>query len=87
MAQNKFQKQKIGLLPHSLYGADTEWINQQLGYLTEDEREKICDAYSKAFREAELNETVEHKKVNAGRFAANSRLRIFIKKRFAVFNR
>ncbi len=87
MAQNTFTKPKLGLLPHARYNADTEWINQQLGYLTEDEREKICDAYSKAFREAELNEKVEHKKVNAGRFAANSRLRFFIKKRFAVFNK
>lgn len=87
MAQNKFQKQKIGLLPHPHYVADTEWINHQLGYLGEDEREKICKAYSKVFREASDKEPIEHKKTGAGRFAANTRLRIFIKKRFAVFNR
>ena len=82
-----FQKQQVGLLPGARYVADTEWISEQLGYLSEIEREKICEAYSKVFRQAVLNENVEHKKTNAGRFAANTRLRIFIKKRFAVFNK
>lgn len=87
MAFNKFQKTKIGTLPHSRYVADVDWLNQQLGYLNEEERIKICEAYSKVFREASAKEPLEHKQTNAGRFAANTRLRIFIKKRFAVFNK
>lgn len=82
-----FYKPKIGTLPQDHYVADAKWINQQLGYLNEDERETVCKAYSNVFLEAQLNEKVEHKKINAGRFAANTRLRIFIEKRFAVFNR
>lgn len=82
-----FQKQKIGALPHDRYVADVEWLNQQLGYLNEEERETVCKAYSKVFREAVTNQPLEHKQINAGRFAANTRLRIFIKKRFAVFNK
>ncbi len=82
-----YQKTKIGLLPHARYVADVEWINNQLGYLNEEEREKVCTAYSNVFREAVNNEPEEHKQTNAGRFAANTRLRIFIKKRFAVFNK
>ena len=82
-----FQKQKVVLLPSARYVADTDWLHQMLGYLSEDERETICEAYSKVFREAVANEPLEHKQINAGRLAANTRLRIFIKKRFAVFNK
>lgn len=80
-------KPKIGTLPLARYVADVEWLNHQLGYLNEEERKAVCKAYTKVFREAVSNETIEHKQTNAGRFAANTRLRIFIKKRFAVFNR
>lgn len=82
-----YKPKKIGILPHARYDADVEWLNQQLGYLNEEERETVCKAYSSVFREAVLSETIEHKQANAGRFAANTRLRIFIKKRFAVFNK
>lgn len=82
-----FQKQKVGLLPAARYVADVDWLHSQLGYLNEDDRVTICEAYSKVFREAVANEPLEHKQTNAGRFAANTRLRVFIKKRFAVFNK
>ena len=82
-----FYKPKIGIFPHARYVADVEWLHNQLGYLNEEERETVCKAYSNVFRQAENNEPLEHKKTNAGRFAANTRLRIFIKKRFAVFNK
>lgn len=49
MAQNTFTKPKLGLLPHARYGADTDWINQQLGYLTEDEREKFVQRTARRF--------------------------------------
>jgi hypothetical protein len=50
-------------------------------------RSQVCDAYAKAYREAWEIEPAPHKKHNKARFAANTRLRVFIGKRFAVFNR
>lgn len=82
-----FYKPKIGILPADRCPADTQWINEKLGYLNDEERKKVCNAYSKVFREAADKEPTEHKKENAGRYAANTRLRLFIEKRFAVFNR
>ena len=82
-----FNQQKIGLLPASHYIADAQWLNQQLGYLNDTDREKVCEAYSKAFNAAVNAEPLEHKQTNAGRFAANSRLRVYMAKRFAVFNK
>lgn len=87
MAYNKYQKVKYGLMPESYHEGDKKWINEQLGYLVEDDRKKVCKAYSKAFIEASEKEPVYHKKDGAGRFAANTRLRVFIEKRFAVFNK
>ena len=77
MAYNNW---KVGLLPEDRHVSDTKWIAEQLGYLNDIDREKVCDAYSKVFREAEAE------KEGSGRFTANTRLRLFIKKRFAVFN-
>ena len=82
-----FYKQKVGILPVDRCQADTKWLQEKLGYLNDEDRKKVCNAYSKAFREAANNEPTEHRKENAGRYAANTRLRIFIEKRFAVFNR
>lgn len=50
-------------------------------------RQLVCDAYAKAYLEAWDAEPVPHKKHNKARFAANSRLRIFMDRRFAVFNK
>ena len=82
-----YNKPKIGILPVDRCPADTQWINEKLGYLNDEDRKKVCNAYGQAFRDASNNEPIEHKKENAGRYAANTRLRIFIEKRFAVFNR
>ena len=82
-----YQKQKLGELPKNHHIDDRKWLNENLGYLDEETRSKICNAYSRAFRDAEHQEPLDYKKSNKARFAANSRLRIFIKKRFAVFNR
>ena len=87
-------RQKIGQLPEHHYEADREWINKMLGYLqfdpiddSKNERGKVCRAYSKAYREAVSLEPIQHKKTNAGRFEANTRLRKFIAKRFRVFDK
>ena len=82
-----YNQQKIGILPVDRCPADSKWINTQLGYLNDEDRKKVCNAYSKVFREASAEEPLEHKQVNKGRFAANTRLRLFIEKRFKVFNK
>ena len=82
-----YNKQGLGLLPLDRCPADSEWISKNLGYFNEDDRKAVCKAYSKAYREAVENEPLERKKINKGRFVANTRLRIFIKKRFALFNK
>ena len=84
MAQTK---SKLGLLPWDRCLADSQWISEKLACLNYEDRAKICRAYSKAFRAAVDNEPLERKKINQGRFTANTRLRIFIKKRFAIFNK
>jgi hypothetical protein len=78
---------KLGLLPWDRCSADSQWISEKLSCLNYEDRAKICRAYSKAFRDAVDNEPLERKKINQGRFTANTRLRIFIKKRFAIFNK
>lgn len=82
-----YNQPKIGILPVDRCQADSKWINEKLGYLNDEDRKKVCNAYSKAFREGAALEPIEHKKEGAGRFAANTRLRLFIEKRFRVFNR
>ena len=82
-----FYKPKIGTLPADRCQADSKWINEKLGYLNDEDRKKVCDAYSKAFLEAAELQPVEHRKEGAGRKAANTRLRLFIEKRFRVFNK
>ena len=83
-----YQKKPIrGEMPVERYPEDDEWINRQLGYLNEEDRSKVCRAYSKVFVDTKSLEPIEHKKTNAGRYAANTRLRIFIEKRLAVFNK
>lgn len=88
------KKKPLGQLPEHHYEADREWINKMLGYCafhptddSQNERGKVCRAYSKAFIEASSLEPIEHKKSNAGRHEANMRLRIYIEKKFKVFNK
>ena len=78
MAQTK---SKLGLLPWDRCPADSQWISDKLACLNDDDRAKVCRAYSKAFRDAVDNEPLERKKINQGRFTANTRLRLFINKR------
>ena len=50
-------------------------------------RAEVCAAYTKAYLEVWEAEPLSHRKHGKARFAANTRLRVFIGKRFAVFNR
>lgn len=57
---------------------DKKWIDEQLRKLPGHLRAKASDAYSSVYAEAMSTEPEEHKKENAARFAANSRLRIYV---------
>ena len=87
MAYKKFVKPMMGIMPEHSYRSDIKWINEQLSCLNDIEREKISLAYSKAYSKAFDEEPLSHKKTGAARREANTRLRVFIKKRSAVFNR
>jgi hypothetical protein len=76
-----------GQMPSHYHPDDAKIISARLGMLEPVLRSEVCAAYAKAYLEAWEAESVPHKKHNKARFAANTRLRIFIGKRFAVFNR
>lgn len=57
---------------------DKKWIDEQLRKLPGHLRAKASDAYSSVYAEAMSAEPEEHKKENAARFSANSRLRIYV---------
>lgn len=81
------QDRRWGQMPSYHHPDDAKIVSARLAMLNPALRAQVCDAYAKAYREAWEAEPVQHKKHNKARFAANSRLRIFIAKRFAVFNR
>ena len=59
---------------------DKKWIDEQLRKLPGHLRSKASDAYSSVYAEAMSAEPEEHKKENAARFSANSRLRVYVAK-------
>jgi len=88
------QKQKLGAMPEYHDEGDREWVNKMLSYFpshptddSKDVRGKLCRAYSKVFVEAVSLETNPIKKINAGRYAANTRLRLYVEKHFRVFDK
>lgn len=74
------------MLPETLHPDDTKWLQQQLARIPLQHRVTACLAYSKVWQEAHDAEPLQHCKENAGRFAANSRLRAYIKKVHAALN-
>ena len=66
---------------------DAKIVSARLAMLDPALRSQVCDTYAKAYREAWEAEPVSYRKHGKARFAANTRLRVFIGKRFAVFNR
>ena len=74
------------MIPLRMSKSDEKWIKSNLSMLPHDERLRICKAYSDVFSKYYDTESVDHKKENAGRYAANTRLRIYIEKKMRVFN-
>lgn len=63
---------------------DAKWIRQQLERIPPRYRQQAMDGYSEAYQSAYDAEPAEHRKENAARFAANTRLRKFIDKVLAL---
>ena len=78
---------RLGQMPRYHHPDDAKIISARLGMLDPALRSQVCDAYAKAYREAWEAEPLSYRKHGKARFAANTRLRVFIGKRFAVFNR
>lgn len=68
------------MLPQKHHPHDARWISDQLRRLPHCKQGPICEAYSRAYLAAMQAEPEEHKKENAARFEANSRLRVYVKK-------
>lgn len=66
------------MLPEHHHIDDRRWIQQQLMRLPLHLRQKACDGYSKAWRDAHDAEPEARFSVERGRFAANTRLRKYV---------
>jgi hypothetical protein len=75
-------------MPLNYFSHDEQWINSQLAYCVDVvERTKVCQAYSKVYLQAHDAEPHEVRKDGKARYAANSRLREYVAKKFRVFNK
>lgn len=75
------------MLPQYHHDHDKKWLNEKLSMcLSHLEREKVCEAYSKVYKEVFDAEPVEYRKEGRARFAANTRLRVYCGKKSRVFN-
>lgn len=66
------------MLPTHHHKDDAKWIKDQLRNLPHHLTSKAMEAYSSVYLSAINAEPEEHKKENAARFSANSRLRIYV---------
>lgn len=67
-------------IPKNTHPHDVEWVTEQLSKLNITARCKAVDGYDKSYMEAADKEPVEHRKENAGRREANTRLRKFVER-------
>lgn len=82
MAKN--YKSRVAL-PTMRSDKDSEWIEGILLTLSRIHQDQAREAYSDAYIEAKENEATEHRKENAARKAANTRLRLFRDRCIAVY--
>ena len=76
-----------GQMPRHYHPDDAPWMSAKLGTLDPSLLAEVCAAYAKAYLEAWEAEPLSYRKHGKARSSANIRLRVFIAKRFAVFNR
>lgn len=65
-------------MPDKHHPHDSKWISEQVAILPPSLRVGACEAYSSVFTEAFEAEPVDHKRSNAARFCANTRLREYV---------
>lgn len=65
-------------LPDHHHHDDAEWLRRQLSVLPVRCLARATEGYSEVYRAAHDAEPADHKKDNAARFAANTRLRAFV---------
>ena len=68
------------MLPERYHLHDKKWIEEQLKKLPPFAVRRAIEGYEKVFSESYDSEPIEHKKMNVARYAANTRLRKYIKK-------
>lgn len=67
-------------MPSRYSQADAQWIQEQLRQLPVTLRQKAVLGYADAYQAAFEAESVSFRQENRGRFAANTRLRLFVGK-------
>lgn len=65
-------------MPSVYCQGDTAWIQEQLQKFTASAQHKIVALYADVYQAAFDEEPVSYKQENAGRKAANTRLRLFV---------
>lgn len=68
------------MLPERCHPYDQKWIEEQLKKLPPFALATAIKGYEKVFSESFDSEPIEHKKMNVARYAANTRLRKYVKK-------
>lgn len=66
--------------PDRVHEHDAQWASDLVNRLPQHLRVPTCIAYTNAFDEAFSTESALHKKLNKARRAANTRLRVYVKK-------
>jgi hypothetical protein len=67
-------------MPEIPHPHDAKWYAEQLSCLPYQLRQRAIDGYAQVWREAYDAEPAGHRKSNAARRAANTRLREYVKK-------
>lgn len=75
------------MLPETIHPGDVKWFQSVIVQIPVHHRVVACEGYSKVWQAAYDAEPKPHCKENAGRFAANTRLREYIKKVHASVQR
>ncbi|AYH09396.1 hypothetical protein C5E24_06680 [Pectobacterium parmentieri] len=68
------------VMPSVYCREDAAWVQEMLGKLPRVQQEKIAYAYADAYRAAHDAEPVSYRQENAGRYAANTRLRLYVER-------
>ena len=68
------------MLPKIYHPDDRKWLEDLFRKLPTEHRSRAAEGYSKTYSEVLEREPAEHKKENAARFEANSRLRKYVQR-------